>query len=351
METGIFKKYYERLAKEGWLKAFVCGLIVGFSVLAVVSAALWISANKGFWIALVAWGVSVVIATPIFYTFKFRPTTKDVARRVDELGLDERLITMVELEGDSSYIAMKQREDAKAALGKVDAGLIKLGIAVPLIIAVSAVGVLGIGMNVVSGLYDYGKIEDGGNVIDDIIDKIEPDPPTFEVYYETEGEGYIEGDIFQIVTEGKDASPVVAVADEGWVFVGWSDEYADPYRADSDIKSDMIKYAVFQETGDGEDGDPGDGDGGGPQENELPSDPTSSGEGTPSSNEGGNSDPGSGSNGKYKQNDKIIDNETYYGDIVYDAAYQEALERILNNDNLTEEEKKLILEYFNTIEK
>lgn len=349
MKTGVFTEYYKRLSKEGWFKSFVCGLVVGFAALGITSAVLWIGGFKGFWIALVAGALSAIISAPVFYRFKFRPTAKDIAKRVDKLGLEERLLTMTELEGDNSYMAMKQREDAVAALGKVDAKNIKFSVTMSMVITLAAVSVFGLAFNTVSVLYDFGKIDDGKTIIGEIIDNVEPAAPTYEVYYEVDGEGYIDGDIFQVVEEGKDASPVTAVAEDGWAFVGWSDEYAEPYRTDSNVKGDMIRFAVFQELSESDDeGDEGDGE---PQDNEKPSDPEKSDSSSSSNSDGDPGEPGEGSSGKYSQKDYIYDNETYYGDNYFDTAYMEALNRLANDDTLTEEEKKLILAYLATIEK
>ena len=132
MAGELFKKYYSRLAKEGFLKALVCGLIIGFSLLLISAAVFWLADIERFWLCIVLWAVATATATPIFYFKAFRPTIKAIAKRVDELGLEERILTMTELEKDDSYIAMRQREDAKAALKTIDAKRLKFAISIPL---------------------------------------------------------------------------------------------------------------------------------------------------------------------------------------------------------------------------
>lgn len=131
MATEIFKEYYSRLAKEGFLKALLWGLLVGFSVLLFTALVCWIAAFNGLWIMLSLFVVSAVTTTLLLYYKKFRPTTKSIAQRIDKLGLEERLITMTELENDPSFIALKQREDALSSLGKVNTSLLKFAISVP----------------------------------------------------------------------------------------------------------------------------------------------------------------------------------------------------------------------------
>ena len=122
----IFEKYYSRLALEGFLKALILGLIFGFAAEFIVAFATWMASYNGLWISIAA-GVAVAAGmTALFYFKKFRPTAKQIAKRVDRLGLEERLITMTELEGDDSYIALRQREDAQKKMREVEAKEIKL---------------------------------------------------------------------------------------------------------------------------------------------------------------------------------------------------------------------------------
>lgn len=66
MTGELFKKYYSRLAKEGFLKALVCGLIIGFSLLLISAAVFWLADIERFWLCIVLWAVATAVATPIF---------------------------------------------------------------------------------------------------------------------------------------------------------------------------------------------------------------------------------------------------------------------------------------------
>ncbi len=143
----MLKKYYGRLVREGVIKAVICGGIAGFTVGALIMAASWIAtahpawlpwlpAFNGTWPALgAAIGVTGTAAI-IFYFAVFRPTMRDAARRVDALGLEERAITMLAMEGNDHYLAKLQRADTAAELGKMSHKRVKLSILkIPAIIA------------------------------------------------------------------------------------------------------------------------------------------------------------------------------------------------------------------------
>lgn len=341
MAGELFKKYYLRLAREGLLKSVLCAMIVGFSVLFLVSVLLWLTNAKIFWVAIVACVVTIAAVMPAFYYLKFKPTTKEIARRVDELGLEERVLTMTELEGDESYIAMRQREDALKALATVNASLLKVIVSLPLIIATCSCGVFGVGMTTVTALSSAGVIKSGK----EIIEEATAVPPVYyEIEYEVSGDGgrivnfETEEEIpFQAVEEGKNAIPVLAVADDGWVFIGWSDENTDPYREDLNVTKNMTLIAEFAELQDAGDM-PGDGDG---WPGDLPGDLDGNGNG----NRPGQ---GPGAGGEYEASNQIIDGQTFYG-YEFDEAFADVIDRISQNAEMPDTLKQLISNYFETI--
>ena len=64
-------------------------------------------------------------------------------------------------------------------------------------------------------------------------------------YLETEG-GRITGKLEQTVKEGKSGSRVEAIADEGYVFVAWSDGLTRTHRKDGPISEDLELYPIFE---------------------------------------------------------------------------------------------------------
>lgn len=243
-ERNVFNKFYGKLAREGLLKSLMVSASIAFVIAGLCAFAAWFLGINALWISLGIIGGLTLILTPIFYFKKFRPTTKSIAKRLDSLGLEERILTMSELTSDDSYIAMKQREDAEEALKKVQPKSLKYAISWVTIVCLSVATVFtGAGMTV-NSLAANGVIADGGKIIEDL----KPDPP--EVFYtlkyvaidyktlvmygaivESDG-GMFDGNEEQLVAKGEDGEAILALADGDYSFVGWLDGTSDPYRVD-----------------------------------------------------------------------------------------------------------------------
>lgn len=349
--TRYFSNQQAKLKLDALVKSLLSGLVVGFSANFVASAITWfLPTGFGLWISLGTLVLATAVATVIFYFKVFYPTVIKSARRLDRLGLEERLITMVEYEKDESYIAEVQRRDAQSVLEKVESKSIKIRIRkliwIPLIIA----GVMGSSMTTVATLADLGIIKTGNELIDAMLP--EEREVFFAVTYDVEEGGSIGGEADQLVLKGQDASAVTAIPDEGFVFLGWSDGFNKPYRFDKAIEKDLEIFAVFEPAGEGE----GDGDGDGEGEGEGDGDSGGSGgeasgngSGSDGSGEGDDSK-GDSAGGKYDDWNQIINGETYYRDKLADPEYSESLAHYLENnkDKLTPEEIKII-EYYLSI--
>lgn len=341
-----FEKYYSKFRLEALLRSFLQGLQVGFAIAFLVALVTWFTPFDGMWLAIAALVVATAAATPIFYFKKFRPTVKQNARRLDSIGLEERLITMVEYQADESYIAQRQRQDAQQALSTVEADQIKIKIRKKTVVSTVVCGVLCVAMITVAALSAAGLLPRGNELVDELL----PDPP--EVYiavtYIVEDGGYIEGETDQLVLEGKNAEPVMAVADDGYAFVGWDDGSTNPARSDVQITQELTFTAIFAPIdgeGDGdEEGDSGDeggdepGDGDGDEEGSSSSDSSSS-----------DSDQVGAGSGKYDEWNQIIDGEKYYREFL--ESYKERLIEQLQKygDQLTDLERAIIEAYINLV--
>lgn len=417
MASEVFKKYYKKIGRESILKSLLCGLTIGFSVMFICITASWLAGFKtGIYIGLGLLVVAVAVATPLFYNYKFRPTTKKIAQRIDMLGLEERMLTMAELENDNSFMAMKQREDALNAINSVSSEMLKIAVSVPLIAAVAVSATLGTGMTVAAAVAPDG----GKQFVDSFKGK-----QIYEISYTVEGKGWvidfskaenaalikaaqnreeqrkkdsINGKEVQedetipqsflnrlnivlslasdteakatMLLDGANAENVaysfelnegqavdmklMALPQKGYVFVGWSDGVKSPYREDVSFAESKTVTAVFdkvEEADEDKEYQKGDGDESGDGAGEGDSD---SGIGDPS-NGGGGSDGGGGgspdaSGAKGSPSNQVINGETYYGDI-FDDAYREMLERMSNDSSLSEEQKKAISDYLDSIRK
>ena len=344
----LFKTYHSRLKREGLLKSLVCGLIVCFAAIFAVAMVLWFKTEikdlSSILLILVGVGAgALVLSMPIFYFTLFKPTTKSIARRVDRLGLEERIVTMLELENDDSYIAMRQREDAKEQLQKANSKQIKFVIARGTVIAAAIVAFIGVAMSTVTALSAMGILKNGKDFVKgDIFQEEEYDH--FQVSYIAEEGGVIEGEAEQIVLYGESTATVVAVALDGWEFSHWEEDGdeigADPSRWDEEITENREIFAVFVMLQEGGDGAAGEGEGPpGDEAGDMPGE----GEGQPSDKPGNGN--GEGAGGKHSNSDVVVNGATDYGD-VFDDYFEEAMESLANGDSAGTDLGDIISAYY-----
>lgn len=366
MNHQIIKKYAARLKREGILRSLMYGLIAGCAALTVIALLSWLFDFKwGLFVALGAFTLLTAGSALLLYRFRFRPSEREIARRVDALGLEERMITMAQLEGDESYIAAMQREDTLRALEKADHMMLKIVLSASLVIAVAAVGLAGVGATTVDALYYAGVIPSGiGLAQEGVV------PQQFTLTYTvSDGEGVIyfvtdgvfsEAKESETVEEGGQGSMIYAYASPDWVFVDWSDGYALPYRQFTDVHEDVSVSARFEPIDDeGADEPEEPPQGGGSGEDGGEGDPSDTGE--PSEGNQGESDqqpsgdPGDGQGdgaggGRDDANNQIIDGQTFYPD-EFEGAREDAMDRVGSDGGLSDGEKDLITDYLGSIEK
>ena len=346
-KNSLFQKYRSKLVLEGILKAAIWGFVAFCLVVAVVAFVGWATGyNSAVWLGIVI-GVAVgILCAVILYFALFRPTAKLIAQRLDALGLEERMITMMELQKDDSYIAMRQREDAKAQLAKVNPKQISVApfaanaaqtgskSRAAMLGCVIAAPILAIAMELLLVLSIYSVLPGGNDVFDPSAQ------PSFVLvsYMDNDG-GTIQGETDQIVEVGGSTEAVLAVADDGFAFVQWSDGYAQPSRSDSNVQEDLFVYPEFQEAGDDGDGDPGD------EPSDQPSDQPNEGDG--SGNGDPSQDPGNQGGLNGEDNSTIIDGNTDYKD-EYEYYYELAMQ-LLNSGTLTPEMEAFLKAYFDSL--
>ncbi len=351
MSEEIFKKFESRLRAESCIKAMLCGLLTGFSAMIICAVACWFFGFKGIiWLSFTLFGVIAVATALSFYFFAFRPTPQRLARRIDSLGLDERIITMHELEGSSSYIAQRQRDDALKALSKIDPKIFALAISVPLIVATSVTCALGVGATVGMSFIDKSAMEM-------IQEANTPAPKYYDINYSAEDGGSIFGETKQKILAGEDGKMVVAFPEAGYMFAGWSDGVASAIRSEDGVKKNIDVVANFV-TYDGDNipvfndlplVNGGNGGGGGES--------STNGDDSPfppkTSNNGGGDGSGDSDNSTSQNNpaNKVFDGNTFYGDAVFDNAYSETLKDLSSRDDVSDQDKEAIDDYYENIEK
>ena len=365
MYNKLVEKYYAKLAKEGWLNALLYALIGGCAAMLICSTVFWLTDFKYPWIAFIAFGVVTAALTVLLYFKKFRPSRKQIAERVDALGLEERVLTMLELENDESYIAQRQREDAKDAIGKISEKFMKIAVSTPAVITASSIALGGVAMAIVSFLSFGGKISSGKDII---TEAMEPDPVYYEVEFVENGSGFLDGEIFQLVEAGKPLTEVVAIPDEEWYLYCWSYEIDGEeiilegtdvfFVEDLLVNQNMTITAFFNELSSDQQQGQGEGEEGEGEEQEGEQDEAEADEGEegeqneqepsddPSDQPGGDK-----GGGKANPNHSVLDGKTDYGDSIYEGAVEEAMGDIGSNNDISDDYKDIIGDYFDNINK
>ena len=152
-EEELLKNYRKKLMGEAFLKSFMVGLVSGFVLSIPVSVIAFITVYNTLWIALLIFGLATIGFTFLSYFKYYRTNIKQMALRIDGVGLEERVVTMIECAGREDALAKRQREDAKQALTYVDPKQVKIPFPkLPFIILVVS-ALIGICLMVVSTVH------------------------------------------------------------------------------------------------------------------------------------------------------------------------------------------------------
>ena len=375
MDKNLFGKHYKRLVTEGAVKSVLCGLAVGFGVNFVTALLGWFF-GIGILLAVVTGILAAAGSGALFYFFRFRPTETDVARRIDALGLEERTVSMLEFRADTSTVARLQREDAQRHLQEVEDRKIALRIPRGIAILTAVALVMGCGMTTVAGLAASNLLPSGS----DLVAPEDPLADYIAVSYVVDEGGEIIGEADQLLLPGESTTPVVAVAEEGWMFVGWDDGREDAERHEENVTEAMIFVAIFEEVGEGLDSGAGDGSDGpdegseGDSAADAPSEGNNAGENgeageadqesggdgsdgesdgdkrpNDQENDGGEQgEGGQGSSGKWNDSNQFLDGNTYYRDYL-DMYYEMAQEIFAEDGSIPPELLEFFEKYYDSI--
>ena len=361
MVKELLKNYRSKLTLEAAIKALICGLIAGFGASLLFSAFSLLFMLKLYWVSFIIFGGVTAIVFVLAF-LKLKPTEKEIAFRIDLLGLEERVLTMNELKGKDDFVSNKQRDDAVKAIKSVDPKLIKIALSIPLIIAFCFVAACSVSMTTITALTAKGVIDlgvdpddPGGGIIPTQSD--EEQVKYFTITYQVEGEGIIQGDVFQVVEEGGNAQPILAVGDDEWGFAFWlEDGSEEPYRMEYEVLEDLVFTAIFKQGNGGNpspNGQPQEGNEGqeADDDGQQPGDQDNPGEGGKQGNPQPDNPSNAGAGGKYEEINQVIDGETFYGGSVFENATQEMLESLAGSGEFSAEDQEMITDYFNAIKK
>lgn len=398
---NVLIEFKKKAKKQNIIKAGLCSVAISLLFNIPFLIAFWIMDYKyKFIICAGIFIVGISVLFPVLYFKKFKYTEIQLAKKIDDLGLEERVLTMIELKDNNSFIAKKQKEDTLNVLKTVEANDLKgkyskqsfLSIfsttLASLVIALSLmfpniretiiahgepkytieVSAEGLGF-----VIDYSKYENQSliNAVSkkqerDQIDKINNKEivelkqfPTvfsnrvsvnYRCFENIDATMVLDGANFEDISyriKSDETHILMALPYKGYVFIGWSDGFVSPFREIDNYSTNLI--ALFDEVSSvGENmsdkqEEPGDKDGSADSESDGIG---PEGDGTGKTN----NDDSWGDGAKGSPANQVINGETYYGDI-FNQSYQEAVERIKNNTNLTDAQKKAITDYFESIRK
>lgn len=353
--TEIIKKYRSRLIVHGWLKSLMLGAFIGFSALLITTFVFWFVGFDKLWVAIPIFVAVTAAFAVIFYFAKYRPDEKQIAMKIDALGLEERMITMAQFKYADNYLAKMQREDAEKALAQVNPKSIKFAASTLVIVALAVSFVFAGGMTTTSALANAGYIKYGK----DYYAEATAEPPvTYEITYKVEGNGKIEGMLdktSEIVNEGESSTVVTAAPDEGSVFSGWQVNDGESIKVVDDIVTfikevtkdvtvtaqfEQIEEEFFEDEQDalsnisGGDGQPG-----GPADPNAPpqqSDQSGDGQG-----------PGAGG-GLDSNRDQVYDGDTNYKDVIGESS-NDANDSVNGNNNIDDGDKDGVGGYYGSL--
>lgn len=381
--SQAYRAHHSRMVKESIVKSAILSFLVGLSAAIIIAVSTMFIDFNGLWIALGAcFGLTAAIM-PVLYFVKFRPSEKSVAERLDRMGFDERMVTMMELAGNDSVMAQIQRNDAQsviaaaaeknggapgslsAAQKRAAVGLTTKNIiigSIVLAIAIVSLVLTGLPPKQVKGLFvpptmysikigagDYGYlvIESNGYVYND----------KYSAFYNMSiKEGGSSEKV--VVTARDDIITTETDAETGekydvrhaYMFVGWSDGYYDKYNAASryeeNVRNGNKVNALYEEIELEKDipvgGSTGDGENNNNSNSNNPDIPT------PPDSEGNNGSNGSDSerlpppddpnqtppsnSGSNLGNGNVIDGGTDYGSLLPGAS-DSAMGNITGNGN------------------
>ena len=107
MENNELKKYINKIKIESIIKSIIYGLINGFITFTLLNLILYIFNYKNILLVLLLSILIWILSSVFIYLYKMKPSINNVAKRIDELGLQERIVTMVEYRDSDDYMAQR----------------------------------------------------------------------------------------------------------------------------------------------------------------------------------------------------------------------------------------------------
>ncbi len=326
-ENKIYQRTKRNLIKYGLIKAYGYSIGISLIISVILFIALYLMNPKIIYFSAIAFLAIGLILGPIIYLIFYRPKEIEVARIMDSsLALNDRVKTMLELKDDNSFMAKLQREETLEALDKIDSKKLCFNLTKPLLgfVKIFSIAILTITSILVLN-FNIVRIEEN-KILN----------ATVEIrYIETEG-GVVLGEKNQVIKLGDSTSEVVALANKGYVFVGWSDGKAQNSRIDENCQESKEIKSIFRKIDSTITGG-------------FTADSTVPNPDDIKNNNNQDVDGNMpGASGEYIENNQVIDGNTYYRD-VYKEYLEQALRDLEAGKELSEYLKLIVEDYFQII--
>ncbi|MCH5163365.1 MAG: hypothetical protein J1G38_07795, partial [Clostridiales bacterium] len=149
-EQKLLQKFERKLKIEAIIKSLLIGFVCGFALCIPISIISFIAEYNTIWISVGVLAFGTVGFAVMSYVKYYKTSLKKTASRVDGVGLEERMITMLEFADRNDALAVRQREDAKEALSKVEPKHVKVPFPKFAVIAVVVAAAIAVTMMVTS---------------------------------------------------------------------------------------------------------------------------------------------------------------------------------------------------------
>ena len=124
----VFNRFKFKMFLNSIINSLIYGLINGFTISLVATIILYICKIKNIGLTFAIFGVVAILFSVFSYFKFFKVTQESIAKTLDDLGLDERVITMLEYKNEDNDIVTLQRTDALNKLSNVNPNEIKIKI-------------------------------------------------------------------------------------------------------------------------------------------------------------------------------------------------------------------------------
>lgn len=141
------KRFKHKLLIESLVKACVRGITCGAVVLFVFLVVMHLlSREPEVWLIVMVFGLPFLLTALLLFLFRYYPTQRRTATRIDASGLAERIGTMLEMKDVHSTIAELQRKDAMKHLQEATTKQIRIVLTKSSLVTCSIMVCLSIGL-------------------------------------------------------------------------------------------------------------------------------------------------------------------------------------------------------------